>query len=82
MSELDPAHLSGNTEGTFERCAVPAAGFGRRDVGGRQKVEQQGIGLCGAADRVVRQNELPEGRVASKRAPDVTGRSWKPVGSG
>src|SRR6516162_9445657 len=57
---LQRTHLPRNTNGAFERRAVPAAGLRCSRIGGRQEVEQQSVGLRGIADRVVWQDKLAQ----------------------
>ena len=47
----------------FERSAIPGTKVGRGLVCGLQEFEQGGIGCGRAASHLIRQHELPQGRI-------------------
>ena len=63
---LQRTHLPRNTNGAFERRAVPAAGLRCSRISGRQEVEQQSVGLAGITDRVIEQNEFAQRPVVAR----------------
>ncbi len=56
---LERTHVRRNTEGAFQRCAVPASSFGCGCIGGRQEVEQQRVGFRGSTEYIIGEDELP-----------------------
>jgi hypothetical protein len=59
----NPPHLRRDTDWTLERRAIPAARFGRSRIGGREKVEQHGVGIGSLPNHVIGQDELTESLV-------------------
>ena len=50
---LEPAYLPWNTKGAFQGRAIPAARIRSGRIGGGQEFEQQSLGICGIAYRLV-----------------------------
>jgi hypothetical protein len=60
---LERPHLRRNAERTFQCRAIPAAGVSGGGIGGGQEIEQQSVWVGGSTGHIVREDELPKGRV-------------------